>query len=203
MPQVDDIRAATGHMTAEALLRHLLIEAFPGRCVVTSSLRARSVVVLGMVAAIDAAAPVVFCHAPGLYPESVEYRARIVAQLGLSDLRDPGTGETAPLSEDRDHWEETRSTVPGGASVRTLVHLNRALEGFDCWISAVYHRPYGADDGPRIVREGRLVRIDPLSGWTRDAVDGWLAAHGLPHHPHVAPPEPAPRAGEPLPSYHY
>jgi len=205
MSELEDLRRATGDMAAEELLRYLLLEAFPGRSIVTASLRARGVVTLAMVAEIDPATPVVLCHAPELYPESVEYRARIVERLGLADVRDPGPDEAAPLAGDHDHWEETRSLMPGGARVRTLVHLNRALAGFECWISAVYHGPYDAKPAPRIVREGRLIRVDPLAGWDRKAVQGWMAARGLPQRPRIAPPQPAPRAGDgaKLPSYHY
>lgn len=202
MSLIDEVRQATRDMTAEQLLRHLLIEAFPGRCVVTSSLRARSIVVLGMIAEIDRATPVVFCHAPGVYPESVEYRALVVDRLGLADVRDPGPDESTPLAGDRDHSEETRSLMSGGASVRTLVHLNRSLAEFACWISAVYHHPYTTDPAPRMVANGRLIRVDPLDGWNQEAVHGWMAAYDLPHHPRIVPPRPTPPPGV-VPSYHY
>ena len=188
MLRVEDLRQATADLTAPALLRHLLAEAYPKGCAVTSSLRARSIVVLKMVADIDRATPVIFCHAPYVYPESVEYRAQIVRRLGLSDVRDPEPEESATGPDGRDHFEEIQSNIWGGGSIETIVHLNRSLAGFDCWISAAYHRPYAGDETPRLMQDGRLLRVNPLQGWTQEQVHGFLARHDLPLHPRVDPP---------------
>jgi phosphoadenosine phosphosulfate reductase len=186
--RVEELRRASAEMTAPALLRLLLLEAFPGRCAITSSLRARSVVVLQMIAEIDRTAPVIFCHAPYVYPESVEYRAQIVRRLGLTDVRDPAVDETGILPDDQDHSEEIQSNIWGGGTIETIVHLNRSLAGFECWISAAYHRPYANDPAPRLVQEGRMLRVNALRGWTQEEVHDCLARHGLPLHPRVDPP---------------
>ena len=105
MFRVEDLRTETADMTPQALLRHLLVDKFPGRCVVTSALRIRSIVVLDMVARIDRSTPVIFCHASYVYAESIEYRAQIVRRLGLTDARDPGKDEADVLPGDEDHHE--------------------------------------------------------------------------------------------------
>lgn len=195
MLRVEELRNATAEMTAPELLRCLMVREFSKGCAVTSALRARSVVVLHMIAEIDRATPVIFCHAPYIFPESVEYRARIVRLLGLSDVRDPARDEADVLPEDtkdRDHTEEILSEAWGGGTIHSTVHLNNALAGFDCWISAAYHRPYGDDPAPRLIEEGRLLRVDPLKGWTQKEVHAYLAERDLPLHPRIA-----------VPTYHY
>lgn len=192
MLRVEELRKATAEMTAPAMLRYLLVDKFPNRCAITSSLRARSIVVLNMIAEIDRSAPVIFCHAPYIYPESVEYRARVIRLLGLTDVRDPEKDETGILAGDQDHYEEIRSGVWGGGTVGTTVHLNKSLAGFDCWISAAYHRPYADDLTPRLFEEGRMLRADPLSGWSQEEVYAYLAKRDLPHHPRIV-----------APTYHY
>ena len=189
---VEELRQATADLAAPALLRHLVREAFPGRTVVTSSLRARSIVVLHMVAEIDRSLPVIFCHSPYVYPESVEYRAQIVRRLGLTDVRDPVPDESGVVAEDKDHHEDIQSEIWGGGMIETEVHLNRSLADFDCWISAAYHTPYTSAPTPRLIQDGRMLRVYPLSGWTREDVHGYLSDHDLPLHPLVSPP-----------SYHY
>lgn len=188
MSRIEELRKTTAQMTAPALLRHLLLEEFPRRCAITSSLRARSIVVLQMIAEIDRSAPVIFCHASYIYPESIDYRAQIVRLLGLTDVRDPEADETDALPDDQDHYEEIRSNIPGGGTLERTVHLNRSLSRFDCWISAAYHGPYRGDPTPRLIQEGRLLRIDPLVGWTREEVHDYMARHDLPFHPLIAPP---------------
>jgi len=193
MLRVEELRNATAEMTAPELLRRLLVGEFPRACAVTSSLRARSVVVLHMIAEIDRATPVIFCHAPYVFPESTEYRARIVRLLGLSDVRDPAKDETGVRPEDQDHIEGILSEAWGGGTVNhSTVHLNQSLAGFDCWISAAYHRSYADDPAPRLIEEGRLLRIDPLKGWAQKEVHAYLAERDLPLHPALA-----------VPTYHY
>ena len=60
MPVLESLRAAVEGCTPEQLLRLLITDRFPGRTVITASLRAPSIVVLKMVADIDPVTPVVF-----------------------------------------------------------------------------------------------------------------------------------------------
>jgi phosphoadenosine phosphosulfate reductase len=192
MIEIDELRQATADMPLPTLLEYLLVERFPQRCATTTSLRARSVVVLKMIADIDRAAPIIFCHASYIYPESVEYRARIVRLLGLTNVRDPEAGEADPLPGDQNHYEVIRSEISGGGTIESLVHLNKSLADFDCWISAAYHRPYSDVAMERLVPEGRMLRVDPLSGWSQEQVHAYMAKWELPHHPRI-----------PAPTYHY
>jgi phosphoadenosine phosphosulfate reductase len=192
MLPVEELRNATANMTAPALLRFLLFERFPKGCAVTTSVRIRSIVVLKMIAEIDRSVPVVFCHACYVYPESADYRAQIIRRLGLTDVRDPGTDETDVLPDDQDHFEEIRSSVWGSGAIETILHLNKSLAGFECWISAAYNKPYPDHPAPRLIQEGRMLRVDPLNGWSREEVHAYMAKHDLPRHPSIV-----------VPSYHY
>ena len=201
MSIAEEIRQASVGMTSPEFLRFLLVDRYPRKAAVTSSLRARSIVVLNMIAEIDSATPVVFCHASDLYPESIAYRARIIAMLQLSDVRDPGNDETGV----REHFEHIWSDVWGGGRVHSIVHLNRSLAGFDCWISAVYHHAYDDERVVRVADEGGLVRVDPLHGWNEEDVRIYMAEHDLPAHPHVELKQPKPSSEETVvvPTYHY
>lgn len=188
MLRVEELREATAQMSVPELLRYLLLEKFPNECAVTSSLRARSIAVLNMIAEIDRRTPVLFCQASYIYPQSVEYRARILRLLGLTDIRDPAKGETDVLPGDQDHCELIRESVWGGGTIVTTLHLNQSLAGFKCWISAAYHKPYSDEPAPRLIQEGKLVRVDPLTGWTQREVHAYMAEHNLPFHPNIIPP---------------
>ena len=192
-------------MTAPEFLRFLLVDKFPQKTAVTSSLRARSVVVLNMIAEIDPATRVIFCHAPDLYPESVEYRDRIIKMLHLTDVRIAGNHQAGAPPDALQHVEDIWSDVWGGERVHSVLNLNQSLAGFDCWISAVYHRPYGEDRVNRVADEGELVRADPLNGWNEENVRAYMAEHDLPAHPHIELKEPRPSLEETaaVPTYHY
>ncbi len=205
MSIAEGIRQASVGMTAPDFLRLLMVDKFPRKTAVTSSLRARSIVVLNIIAKIDPATRVIFCHAPDLYPESVEYRDRIIKMLQLTDVRIAGNDQTSAPPDAPQHIEDIWSDVWGGGRVHSVQHLNQSLAGFNCWISAVYHRPYGDDQADRVADEGELIRVDPLNGWNEENVRTYMAKHDLPPHPHVELKHPKPSSEKKVvvPTYHY
>ena len=205
MARAEEILNTTRKMDTSAFLRFLITEKFPQKTVVTCSLRGRSVVVLKLISEIDPSTPIVFCHVPNLYPESLEYRAKLVSELGLRDIREPAA-DGGPLPGDCNHSEGLWAGNPVDHTIAyKTIHLNRTLADFDCWISAVYHGPYPDTPGPRVREEGRLNRIDPLASWTRDQVQRFMGEHGLPYHPQATLRRPDPPKEEPVSvqTYHY
>ena len=205
MSTAEEIRQASIGMTAPDFLRSLLAEKFPQKTAVTASLRARSIVVLSMIAEIDPATRIIFCHAPDLYRESVEYRDDIISKLKLSNIRIAGNRPGNPSSETTSHSEDILSDVYGGDPVHSTLCLDQPLAGFDCWISAVYHRPYGDEGIDRVSDEQGLLRIAPLEGWSQEAVHAHLAERNLPLHPHIEIKQKRPSVAgtQSIPTYHY
>ncbi len=196
-----DIRSISPDLSAQDLLRHLILERFPGKTLVTASLKAPGLVVLKMVADIDPATPVVFCRRGFQFPESRAYRERIVDLLGLENISQSTGGEVEVLPGDIDHCERMWSeTEDGMARSYEICHLNRTLAPYDCWISAVYHMPRSPHIEQRVDVESRLIRVDPLLRWSRDEVRAFMRTHGLPFHPRAIRRRPEPPAdSQPLP----
>ncbi len=206
MSVYQDIRSISPELSTPDLLRHLIVERFPGKTLVTASLKAPSIVVLKMVADIDPATPVVFCTRGFQFAETDVFRKRIVDLLGLENVNQTQGGEVEVLPGDYDHcermWAESRE---GLARSFEIVHLNETLAPYSCWISAVYHVPNPPHVTERVDVEGRLIRVDPLIRWSKDDVRAFMREHKLPFHPravrrpHKAPTKPQ----EPTPSYNY
>ena len=206
MLSAKELQDLTLGMDTIPFLRFLITEQFPRKTVATCSLRGRSVVLLKMISEIDASTPVVFCHMPDLYPESLEYRNKLVSRLGLSDIREPAPDEGKPLPDDCDHKESLWAENPvDHAHAYKIVHLNQSLAGFNCWISGVYHGPYKAAPSPRITEEGRLIRINPLVSWTQDQVRQFMQENELPYHPrsNLRPREQAKEDAQTATTYHF
>jgi phosphoadenosine phosphosulfate reductase len=183
MSHLQEIWSVSTQLNTAELLAYLIREKFAGRTVVTASLRSRSIVVLKMVADIDPATPVLFCRPGYEFEESRTYRDKIINLLGLTDVRFSDGRETEVASGDQDHvermWMESEN-VPG-QSFR-IAHINKSLETFDCWISAVYHEANQPNIKHRVDLDGRLIRVNPILHWTQDEVREFMREHNLPYH---------------------
>jgi len=180
---LDQLKAATAGLSTQELLRFLLGDRFAGKTVVTASLRSSSVAVLKMVADIDPATPVIFCRRGAPFAESLEYHETIVGQLGLRNVRISAGHEPQTRRGDYDHYERMWIEYPNapGRSFE-IAHLNDILAPYECWISAVYHVKVPDAERHRLDVEGRLCRVDPLVGWSRDDVRAFMHLQDIPVH---------------------
>lgn len=179
----DEVIKETEGMNTEEFLRYLVVDKFPGKIAVTTSLRARGMVTLRMIADIAPETPVVFCHMNNMYPGSMEYKAEMIDLIGLKDVRSP-IEDTGILPGDVYHCENLwGEDINDGTRHYTTIPLNDTLKPFDCWISAVCHNPYSYEPRPRVLDEGRLLRVHPLVGWKEDEVRGYLKERDIPFHP--------------------
>ena len=176
-----------GVPTAE-MLRNLLTGDLAGRVALVSSFGAESAVLLHMVAQIDADVPVVFTNTQKMFGETLAYRDTLAEQLGLTDLRvyRPDPRMLAAKDKTGLRW----SYDPDGCcAIRKVEPLQRALRGFDAWISG--RKGFQASTRAAIPlfeldREhptGPKLKLNPLSGWTKAALDAYFTEHELPHHP--------------------
>ena len=171
-------------MSTQQLLEHLILERFPGGTVVTASLRARSVAVLKMVADIDNTTPVVFCHTRDLFDESKAYRDTLISHLGLTHVTQTRGERMSVDADDTDHHECLWSEDPTwGGRVHETIHLNKVLEPYDCWISAVYHKDRHPSVRERVDLDGRLIKVDPQAAWSQNEITRFLKETGVPLHP--------------------
>ena len=201
-----EIQETTKNLSCYSLIEYLVNDRFKGKAIVSASLRARSIVVLQMLADINPATPIVFCHAGTLYPESVEYKQFIINRLGLTDIREPQKRESDTVPGDYDHVEWLQADYNGShGAVKTAMHLNKSLDGFECWISAVYHNPVDGSQINRIDVDGKVLRVNPLLVWTREDVAKFMKVHDLPFHKRAPrdPVYPKHEGDDLIPSYAY
>jgi len=170
------------------LLSRALAAAPPGRLAVVSSFGAESAVLLDLVARLDPATPVLFLETGKHFPETLAYRDLLVDRLGLSDVR-----ALQPEAHDR------RRTDPSGdlwaadpdacCALRKVRPLERALTGFDVWVSGRKRFHGGARARLPSVEVERApdgatrLKLNPLADWTAEALDAYFERYALPRHP--------------------
>lgn len=174
--------------SATEVLRHALNTAETGKLALVSSFGAEAVVLLHMVSVLKRDTPVIFIDTEMLFTETLVYQQELAERLGLQDLRiirpDP---------------EDLRAQDPNGilhqtdtdacCALRKTLPLQKALEGFDGWITG-RKRYHGGDRTTLDFFEeedatGRM-KVNPLAHWTREDVQTYMEENRLPRHPLVA-----------------
>lgn len=165
------------------LLRPMIECEFPGRIVLASSFGSESAILLHMLAEIDPGTPVVFLNTGKLFGETLKYRDALIERLGLTDIRmvepDPG----ALLAQDP-RGMLFRTNPDLCCFLRKVAPLNRALNGFDAWITG--RKAYHGDrrrELSTVEASAKQVKINPIAGWGRAEVEAYFEAHDLPRHP--------------------
>lgn len=172
-------------LDASELLRVCIEQEFKGRLVAVSSFGSESVVLLHLMAQIDASVPVVFLNTGKLFGETMRYRDRLQEVLGLQDVRAIGP-----------HADDLKARDPGGmlwqsdpdacCTIRKVLPLQRALQGFDAEITGRKRFQTLSRNAiaPVEVNGGRFV-INPLWDWSLNDLKEHILAHNLPRHPLV------------------
>jgi len=181
-----DLAARYGHLNGLPLLKVLLTEEMPGEIALVSSFGAESALLLAMAAEVDPAVPVIFLDTGKLFGETLRYRDRLIALLGLTNVTTyrPTAAEEAEHDPDGVLWRDDPDACCG---FRKVEPLERALAGFSGWITG-RKRFQGSTRAalPTIeAGEGRL-KINPLATWSAKEIAAEFKRRDLPPHPLVA-----------------
>lgn len=184
-------RAAKAALAIEALsdlstrdqLSKAVLEMFPGRIATVSSFGAESAVLLGVIAETNPDIPVLFIDTGKHFPETLAYRDRLVALLGLTNLV---TVRPAPGSLARVDPRGIRHGYDpdGCCALRKVAPLEAALSGYDAWISG-RKRFHGAtrESLPTVELEDGRVKLNPLADWGPEDLNAFITERNLPRHP--------------------
>lgn len=172
---------------AVQVLRHALADPELGRVALVSSFGAESVVLLHMLSVAAPDTPVLFVDTRMLFPETLEYQRQIAAALPLTDIRVIRADDAALAEADPDGRLHQRDT-DACCDVRKVVPLERALSGFDAWITGRKRFQGGERTGLDFFEpEPPLrLRVNPLAHWRPQDVAEYMEENALPRHPLVA-----------------
>ena len=171
---------------AASLLRLAVKDLYPGRIALVSSFGADSAVLLHMISTIDKATPVVFVDTLQLFPETLAYRDKLVAHLGLTNVIDAQPDADELKREDTENflWASDPDKC---CDIRKTQPLAKALEGYEAWITGRKQFQSGTRAAlPFFEAEGERVKVNPLAGWNAKMLLAYLDANALPRHELVA-----------------
>jgi phosphoadenosine phosphosulfate reductase len=162
------------------------VEAFGDRLALVSSFGAESVVLLDLAAKVKPDIPVLFLDTGMLFGQTLDYRKQLAQRLGLKDVRDlrPTYHDLATTDPQNKLWETDTDAC---CHIRKVLPLDRALEGFEGWITGRKRFHGGARlNLPVVEQSDGKVKFNPLANWTKEDLDAYAAEYDLPAHPLVA-----------------
>jgi len=194
MPQSDlqdRVRALNDryrHHSAISVLEHGLRDADAGALALVSSFGAESVVLLHMISVTRRATPVIFIDTEMLFAETLVYQQELAERLALRDVRIIRAAREDLTAHDPDGTLHQRDP-DACCALRKTVPLQRALDGFDGWITGRKRYQTGQRttlDFFEIEEGARRIKVNPLAHWTRDDLQTYMEENRLPRHPLVA-----------------
>jgi len=166
------------------LLGAAICDYFPGRIALVSSFGAEAIVTLHLVSLVQPDIPVIFLDTGKHFTATLDYVERLAAQLRLTDLRIERPSLPA-LTEADPFGLLHRKDADRCCGLRKVEPLQRALQGFEAWITGRKRAHGGARAQLEpVVRDaaGRL-RVNPLCHWDTARVESYMREHELPRHP--------------------
>jgi phosphoadenosine phosphosulfate reductase len=162
------------------------VAAFGERLALVSSFGAESAVLLHLAAQVKKDIPVLFLDTGMLFGQTLDYRKNLATRLGLTDVRDlrPRFQDLAVGDPDANLW---KTDTDACCHIRKVLPLDRALEGFDAWLTG-RKRFHGGDRLRLAVVEQaeHQIKFNPLANWGKVELDAYVLEHDLPAHPLVA-----------------
>lgn len=179
----DALNARFAGVDAATMLRALLNEHELGRVAVVSSFGTESAVLLHLVAQANKATPVVFVDTLKMFPETLDYRATLIEQLGFTNSQ-VVTPDPAVLAAKDDKGLRWSYDPDGCCAIRKVEPLARAKSHLDAWISGrKAFQSVTRQNLPRFEIEDGRLKINPLGDWDKDALNSYFETHDLPRHP--------------------
>jgi phosphoadenosine phosphosulfate reductase len=178
------LQARYDGLSGSDLLRPIMEREFHRKIALVSSFGTEAAVLLALAAEIDPGIPVIFLDTGKLFGETFRYRDTLIKQLGLTDVRtvEPDPVELKSADPEGLLWQ---SRPDACCHVRKTIPLERALKGFDAWITGrkrFQASTRAALSGIELDVDGK-VKVNPLASWSRDRIEAEFEKRGLPRHP--------------------
>ena len=155
------------------------VDTFPGRAALTVSFGGGGVVLAHLLSRIDRTVPVIFLDTGFHFTETYAFKEQFAKRYGLNLI------ELKPLTDPGPLYK----TDPDRCCfIRKVEPLERAIVGFDAWISAVRQDQSATRSATDLVEQqevdGRsIVKVFPLAHWSRADIWRYIRENGVPYHP--------------------
>ncbi|MEA2476238.1 MAG: phosphoadenosine phosphosulfate reductase [Actinomycetota bacterium] len=159
------------------------------RLAIATSFQSSGLVLLHLLRDIRPDLPVLFLNTGFHFPETLEFRDRIVTMWDLKLVELTGTHGSAKRQSEIYGPGLYKRDPDKCCAINKVEPLQHALEEYDGWISGLRRdqSPLRATtpvvEAQMLPSGNETIKIHPLAHWTRDDVSSYLSEHQIPTHP--------------------
>lgn len=156
---------------------------FRSKLALTSSFQTQSLPLLHLVSRICPTIPVFFLNTGFHFEETIDFRDRLKRQLGINIVTlESLCGHSAFLEQ---HGELHQTNPNMCCYLNKVEPLQRALEGYDAWISGIRREQTEARKNTPVIsmQNNGLYKVCPMVNWTAGHVRAYIERYDLPEHP--------------------
>ena len=186
LPTADELDRALRDASPAEVVSAALKAVGREKLALLSSFGTESATLLKVVADVDPAIPVIFLDTGWLFEETLAYRDKLIAMLGLKDVRSVKPAEETLSREDpdRDLWF---SDPDACCRIRKVEPLARALKPFSAWLNGRKRFQGNARaDIPVVEDDGARLKFNPFANVSREELEAIFTRAKLPRHPLAA-----------------
>jgi phosphoadenosine phosphosulfate reductase len=168
------------------LLNYVLNQNGLGNTAAISSFGADSVVLLHLIAQTAPVTSILFLDTGKHFSETINYQNDLADKLGLTNIKilHPDTAAIDQNDPQGNLWQSDHATC---CNLRKVIPLQKALEGYDSWISGRKSHQNDIRAPLKLFeRSGDHIKINPLANWSHDQLADYMRIHDLPAHPLVS-----------------
>ncbi|MBA3431692.1 MAG: phosphoadenylyl-sulfate reductase, partial [Actinobacteria bacterium] len=158
---------------------------------ITTSFQSSGLVLLHLLQSVKPGIPVLFLDTGFHFPETLEFRDRVVDTWGLNLVVLRGEHRSPEHQEEIYGPALYRRRPDQCCTINKVEPLQKALDGFDAWISGLRRDQSRLRSGIPVAETQTLpsghqiLKLHPLAGWTKSDVQAYTDAHHIPSHPLV------------------
>ncbi|GJL85302.1 MAG: phosphoadenosine phosphosulfate reductase [Micavibrio sp.] len=178
----EDLNRDHSSLKTLELLDVMINEIFKNKITLVSSFGTEAALLLALTAEVNPSTPVIFLDTLKHFPETLEYRDKMIERLKLTDVRSIKPEPSAAKSSEAEKMWETNPD--GCCYIRKVLPLEESLLGFEAWING-RKRLHGGlrSDLDILEHDGRRIKVNAIANWTPYMIDVEWKKRDLPEHP--------------------
>ena len=182
-PYTDSLNKILVKKSPEEIIYSIANNYFKDKVVYVCSFGAESAIILYVISKISKEFPIIFVNTLKLFEDTVAYKKNLIKRFGLKNCIDvyPDINDIETYDSQDNLWNQNQNKC---CEIRKVRPLDKALKGYDAWISGRkgYHNDERKDKNIVEFQNNKFI-ISPLIAKSYEEINNYFREHKLLRHP--------------------